>query len=276
MTAAPTEHWIETANGLELLVEDQGTGPVVLLAHGMWCDAGMFAALARDLSRDHRVLVPDLRGHGRSTVPDRQWQVADLATDLLAILDALAVPRVLLGGFSMGGMAVADFALRYPERLTGLALMGTSADSEEWLRAAEIGALIRLIKLAGRPKFLGHEAARTTFSAGFRRDHPDEVTRWVNTVQAMSRTALIHALHAVGTRPSLLERLEEVTVPTVILTGKGDKVMSPRWSQAMARRMPRARLAAWEGAGHAIPMERPAEVAAWIRGLEQGRFPGDG
>src|SRR5690606_23065953 len=194
--------------GLELLVEDQGSGPVVLLAHGMWCDAGMFSALVRDLSRDHRVLVPDLRGHGRSTVPDRQWQIADLATDLAALLDALSVPRVLLGGFSMGGMAAADFALRYPDRLTGLAFMGTSAASEEWIRIAEIRALARLIKLAGRPKFLGHEAARTTFSPAYRRDHPEEVERWVHTVHAMSRTALIHALHAVGSRPSLLERLE--------------------------------------------------------------------
>lgn len=275
MTATVTEHWI-TVQGLELLVEDQGTGPVVLLAHGMWCDAGMFAALARELSRDHRVLVPDLRGHGRSTVPDRQWQIADLASDLAALLDALSVPRVLLGGFSMGGMAAAEFALRYPERLTGLAFMGTSAASEEWLRIAEIRALARLIKLAGRPKFLGHEAARTTFSPAFRRDHPEEVERWVHTVHAMSRTALIHALNAVGSRPSLLEQLEGLEVPTVILTGKADKVMSPKWSQAMARRLPRARLAAWEGAGHAIPMERPVEVAAWLRGLERSRFPGDG
>lgn len=275
MTATVTEHWI-TVQGLELLVEDQGSGPVVLLAHGMWCDAGMFSALVRDLSRDHRVLVPDLRGHGRSTVPDRQWQIADLATDLAALLDALSVPRVLLGGFSMGGMAAADFALRYPDRLTGLAFMGTSAASEEWIRIAEIRALARLIKLAGRPKFLGHEAARTTFSPAYRRDHPEEVERWVHTVHAMSRTALIHALHAVGSRPSLLERLEGLQVPTVILTGKADKVLSPKWSQAMARRLPRARLASWEGAGHAIPMERPAEVAAWIRGLERGRFPGDG
>lgn len=275
MTATVTEHWI-TVQGLELLVEDQGTGPVVLLAHGMWCDAGMFAALVRELSRDHRVLVPDLRGHGRSTVPDRQWQIADLATDLVALLDALSVPRVLLGGFSMGGMAAAEFALHYPDRLTGLAFMGTSAASEEWIRIAEIRALARLIKLAGRPKFLGHEAARTTFSPAFRRDHPEEVERWVHTVHAMSRTALIHALNAVGSRPSLLERLEGLEVPTVILTGKADKVMNPKWSQAMARRLPRAWLASWEGAGHAIPMERPVEVAAWIRGLERGRFPGDG
>src|SRR5690606_12743346 len=147
LTATVTEHWI-TVQGLELLVEDQGSGPVVLLAHGMWWVAGMSSALVRDLSRDHRVRVPDLRGHGRSTLPDRQWQIADLATDLAALLDALSVPRVLLGGFSMGGMAAADFALRYPDRLTGLAFMGTSAASEEWIRIAEIRALARLIKLA--------------------------------------------------------------------------------------------------------------------------------
>jgi pimeloyl-ACP methyl ester carboxylesterase len=274
LTASPTEHWIR-ANGLELLVEDRGSGPVVLLAHGMWCDAGMFEPLAENLARDHRVLVPELRGHGRSEVPASQWRIADLADDLRLILDGLRVPKVLLAGFSMGGMAAVDFALRFPDRLTGLALMGTSAATEEWFRAAEIRILAGLIELTGKPRFLAREAARSTFSAKFRKQQRAVVQRWEHTVQAMSGPALVHALRAVGSRPSLLDRLDEIRTPTVVLTGSSDRILHPRWSRAMARRMPRARLVAWPGAGHAIPMERPADVAAWIRGFETGSFPGD-
>ncbi len=275
MTAAVTEHLL-TVNGLELVVDDHGSGPVVMLAHGMWCEAGMFAALARDLARDHRVLVPDLRGHGRSAVPEGPWRIADLADDLRGILDALGVPRVLLAGFSMGGMAAVDFALRVPERLTGLVLMGTSAADEEWVRTVEIRALAAVLRRAGKPRLLGREAARSTFSAGFRKAHPDEVRRWEHAIEAMGRDALVAALQAVGGRPNLLERLDEIRVPALILTGSEDRILSPRWSRAMARRLPRARLVAWHGVGHAIPMERPAEVAAWIRGLETGQYPGDG
>ncbi len=267
-----TERWI-TRGDLRLCVDDVGAGPVVLLAHGMWCDAGMFAELAAELARDHRVLVPDLRGHGRSDVPGAPWTIADLADDLFAILQQLSIPKFMLAGFSMGGMAAADFALRYGARLTGLALIGTSAAAEEFVRAAEIKALAKLIELAGPPKFLAHEASRSTFSAQFRKSRPAEVTRWESVVRAMRGPALVQALRAVGGRPSLLEQLGEVETQTLIISGAEDKVLRPRWSLAMHRRLPHSRLVSYQGVGHAVPTERPLEVAALLRGLESGTLP---
>lgn len=261
-----TERWV-SRNGLRLCVDDLGAGPVVLLAHGMWCDAGMFARLAAELARDHRVLVPDLRAHGRSDVPDSPWSIADLSDDLHAILEQLRVPRLTLAGFSMGGMAAADFALRHGDRLDGLALIGTSAAAEELFRAAEIKTLAKIIEVAGAPRFLPHEASRNTFSPDFRRAEPEEVKRWESVIRAMSRPALVQALRAVAGRPDLLERLGEVQSPTLIVTGTADKVLRPRWSKAMHRRLPRSRLVTYPGVGHAVPIERPLEVATLLRSL---------
>lgn len=236
----------------------------------------MFTRLVDDLARDHRVLVPDLRGHGRSTVPDRQWKIADLADDLAGILDTLKIERVTLAGFSMGGMAAVNFALRHGARLTGLALMGTSAAAEELVRVAEVRALARIIELTGTPRFLAHEAARATFSARFRKSEPGELARWQSAVRAMSRRGLVHALRAVASRPSLLERLGEIAVPTLIAAGAEDHILHPKWSRAMHRRLPRSRLVVYPGAGHAVPMERPTEMAALLRGLAAGTLPRDG
>jgi len=269
LSAPPTERWL-SIDGLELFVEDRGAGPAVLLAHGMWCDGGMFAALAADLARDHRVIVPDFRGHGRSTVPERQWRIADLADDLAAILDRLAIPRVILLGFSMGGMAAADFALRFGGRVEGLLLVGTSAAAEELIRTAEIRTLARLIQLTGQSRFLARESARTTFSPAFRKSQPAAVARWESTVRAMTDTALIHALRAVASRPSLLERLGEIEASSLVVTGGADRVVRPRWSQAMHRHLRHSRLITFPGVGHAVPTERPTEVAALIRGLAGG------
>jgi pimeloyl-ACP methyl ester carboxylesterase len=249
-----------------------GKGPVILLAHGMWCDAGMFTSVATDLARDHRVLVPDLRGHGRSSVPDQPWRIGDVADDLVAILDQLRVDKVTLAGFSMGGMAAVDFAIRHGDRLAGLALMGTSAAGEELLRKAEIGALAKLIELTGTPRFLAREAARTTFSPRFRRSRPDQVTRWESAVRAMPPRALVQALRAVASRPSLLDRLGEIRTPSLILAGTGDRIVSPRWSRAMHRRLTRSRLIEFSKAGHALPIELPAEVAGLLRDLAAGRI----
>jgi len=267
-----TERWITRGN-LRLCVDDVGAGPVVLLAHGMWCDAGMFAQLRAELARDHRVLVPDLRGHGRSDVPPSPWSIADLADDLFAIAEQLSLQKFILAGFSMGGMAAVDFAIRHGDRLNGLALLGTSAASEEFVRIAEIKALAKLIEIAGPPKFLAHEAARNAFSPGFRKRDPGEVTRWESVVRAMPRPALVQALRAVARRPSLLEQLGEVQTPTLIVSGTADKVLRPRWSAAMHRRLLHSRLVCYPGVGHAVPTERPMDVAALIRGLESGTPP---
>lgn len=267
-----TERWV-TRDSLRLCVDDLGAGPAVLLAHGMWCDAGMFGRLAGELARDHRVLVPDFRAHGRSDVPGASWRIADLADDLAALLDQLGVPTVTLAGFSMGGMAAVDFALRYTDRLDGLVLMGTSAAAEELVRVAEIRTLARIIEVAGPPKFLAHEASRSTFSAEFREQEPGEIRRWESVIQAMGRPALVQALRAVGGRPSQLEALGELPVPTLIISGLADRIMRPRWSEALHRRIPRSRLVTYPGVGHAVPTERPLEVAALVRGLRAGTLP---
>lgn len=269
MTPAITERWV-TVSGLEFFLEDRGAGPAVLLAHGMWCDGAMFADLARDLARDHRVLIPDLRGHGRSAVPAKQWTIAQVADDLAGLLDAVRVSRVTLLGFSMGGMAAVDFALRYGSRLDGLALVGTSAAGEDLVRIAEIRTLARIIQLTGQSPILAREAARAAFSPAFRESNAAAVVRWESTVRAMSNGALIHALRAVAGRRSLLERLGEIQVPTLVVTGGADRVLKPRWSKAMHRRLRYSRLVTYPGVGHAVPTERPAEVAALLRGLREG------
>jgi len=269
VTSSATEHAIPLRD-LVVHLEERGAGPPVLLAHGMWCDGGMFARLATELARDHRVLVPDLRGHGRTTVPATQWEIGDLALDLVALLDHLEIERVTLLGFSMGGMAAIDLAIHFPKRLEALALVGTSAAAEELLRALEIRALARIIQLTGQARYLAREAARSTFSPSFRKADPAAVARWESSVRAMEDRALIQALHAVASRPSLLERLDEITVTSVIAAGGADRVLKPRWSKAMHRRLRRSKLVIYPKTGHAVPTERPLEMAALVRGLGAG------
>jgi 3-oxoadipate enol-lactonase len=262
-TSEASERFLKV-QGLQLCVEDRGQGPAVLLAHGMWCDASMFIPLARLLARRARVIVPDFRAHGRSDVPEARWTVSDLADDLAAILDQLEIPQVLLAGFSMGGMAAVEFALRYPKRLTGLVLMGTSASAEALVRGAEIKALTRLIELTGPAKFLPLEAARATFSPEYRRRYPQEIRRWESVVRAMPPTALTQALRAVGGRKERLDELGRINVPVLIIVGGGDRIVRPRLSELMHRRIPGSRLMVYPHAGHAVPLEKAGEIAELI------------
>jgi pimeloyl-ACP methyl ester carboxylesterase len=271
-TAGPRTERFIPVGGLRLCLDDWGPtdAPVVLLAHGMWCDAGMFQGLAQLLAREARVIVPDLRAHGRSEVPSSRWSVADLADDLAATLDQLEIPHVLLAGFSMGGMAATEFALKYPERLSGLLLIGTSVSAEDFLRTTQINTLSRIIQLTGAPSFMPTEASKSTFSPSFRRRNPKEITRWESVVRAMPRQALIQGLKAVVSRRPLLEQIHEIKVPVTIVSGGADEIMKPKHSEAIHRRIPGSKLVVYPNVGHAVPTERPRDVAELVEEMVKG------
>jgi 3-oxoadipate enol-lactonase len=248
-----------------LFVRDEGQGEAFLLAHGMWCAGHMFDPMVADLSATHRVITPDLRAHGKSGVPRASWSLGDIAEDYLRILDALHVDRVILGGYSMGGMAAVQFALKYPERLSALILMCTSGSAEPWFRRRELDALAAAVAVAGAPHWLALQAAYGVFTADFRRSAAEVVEQWTDQVEAMSRRALVQSVHAVGSRPSLEDRLGEITTPTLVLAGQRDWHLSSGHSVVLSKKIPGAELALLPGVGHGLPIERPGETVKLIR-----------
>src|SRR5690625_7522615 len=113
-------------DGVELHVQQRGTtGPLVVALHGLFGDGDNLAGLAAELADDHRVLLPDLRNHGRS--PWREGMaLSALAGDVLALLDRLAERRAWLVGHSLGGKWAWRLALNEPRPTRGLA-RGASA-----------------------------------------------------------------------------------------------------------------------------------------------------
>jgi pimeloyl-ACP methyl ester carboxylesterase len=263
---ALTERFV-TLGGSRHLVRESGTGTPVLLLHGMWCESGMWLPVLERLAPSHRVVAPDFRAHGGTAVPAPGWSIADLADDMVSLLDKLDIPVAAVAGFSMGGMAALHMALRYPKRVSSLALIGTSAGAEEMVRVAQIRGLDQVIRAVGFRDWMVRESARATFSSRFRRAKPAAVTRWSAAVRAMTSPALRQGLDAVASRPSLVDELPRIRVPATIVTGTADRVLRPRWSLVMRDHLPVATLVIQRGAGHAVPIERPSETAAVIAGL---------
>jgi non-heme chloroperoxidase len=101
------------ANGVALDVEDEGTGPPIVFVHGWSMSGRFFQRQLSGLSRSHRVIVPDLRGHGRSEKATAGHTVANYAADLGDLLDQLGVDRPLMVGWSMGAMVIYEFLERF-------------------------------------------------------------------------------------------------------------------------------------------------------------------
>src|SRR5436190_2455977 len=118
-------------------VEHGGCGTPVVLLHGAGMDSRLWNFVFPELARHHVAIRYDARGLGRSTPPAQPyWDVEDLA----AILDHLGIDRAALVGVSMGGETALDFALARPERVTALALIGTSVSGYTWPDTPELAA----------------------------------------------------------------------------------------------------------------------------------------
>jgi pimeloyl-ACP methyl ester carboxylesterase len=113
-----TSRYVQT-NGIRLHYLDQGTGPTLVLMHGLTANAHSFDGLAAaGLTNRVRMLALDLRGRGKSDQPDNAYTLADHAGDVLGVLDALGIDRVALGGHSFGGLLTYYLAAHHPERVS--------------------------------------------------------------------------------------------------------------------------------------------------------------
>ncbi len=111
------------ANGTQIFVRAGGQGPAVLLIHGFGDTGDMWTALARELARDHTVVVPDLRGMGLSSKPAAGYEKMNQAADMRAVLTTLGIDRAVVVGHDIGTMVAYAYAARYPDKTEKLVVM---------------------------------------------------------------------------------------------------------------------------------------------------------
>jgi len=111
------------ADGVRLHVRVGGTGPAVVLIHGFGDTGDMWSPLAAALAKDHRVVVPDLRGMGLSSIPEGGYDKKTQAADIRAVLDKLGIDKADIVGHDIGTMVAYAYAARYPEKTTRLVVM---------------------------------------------------------------------------------------------------------------------------------------------------------
>src|SRR5438128_623148 len=134
-----------------LYFSGRGSGPPLLLVHGLMVSGEMFQPVIEQLATRHRVIVPDLRGHGRSRGLPPPYTAAQLASDLARLLDHLGIDSTAVLGYSQGGAIAQQLVLNYPQRCERLVLACTyaynMATPREWLEGHLAPLLIRVLGL---------------------------------------------------------------------------------------------------------------------------------
>lgn len=229
-----------------------GPAPVVFI-HGLGGDHSMWLYQVPAFCARLPTITLDLRGHGESTRPDRDFSIADMALDIVRLLRALGVERAHLVGLSLGGMVAQQFALDYPLATASLVLAdtlcGTPAGFESVMRDAF--SFIENNSMAA--------VAQARITNAFS-DAVDPVMRgyMIDRVAQNDKAAYVRAARsAFGF--SVCDRIREIAVPTLVVIGDQDRVTPPPLSDDLAARIPGARLARIAGAGHISNIERPQQ-----------------
>jgi pimeloyl-ACP methyl ester carboxylesterase len=269
---------VRTAGRPGLFLTDRGTGEPVLLITGWTVSSAVFEPVAHLYVPDVRVLAYDHRGTGRSGHWPLPVSMAMLAADAARVLDDRGVRCAHVVGLSLGAAVALELAVRMPDRVRSLVLVGGAAGGPTTVLPAPgdaLGAAAGVVRDSVRRGTLW--PAATLFSGAFRDEHPDRVAAYVPYFarhRAPPWAAGWQTLAAAcfAGRASL----HRVRAPTLIVHGGRDVMTPPGNARLLADGIPGAELHVFEGAGHAVPLERAAECAELLLGWTRrhaGREP---
>ncbi len=269
-----------SAGDLELFYESLGEGtPMVLQGHD---HTPWLFGQAPVFSQRYRVLVYDRRGTGRSSSPDGDWTAADLANDLVAFLDALAIERAIIGGSSLGGVITAQLAVDHPERALALIIGHTVPYLDDvgraWLEQQVADAR------ADRP-VIARQPASPAAAGGPRGAEPPG--GWPTTDPAFAASPLGRMIATTGTglgrtpldvaraiavlrdwdqRPRKAD-LAKIRVPTLVIVGERESRATIEGSREWASWIPGSEFLVLPGAHHAAPREAAPAWNAAVQGF---------
>lgn len=254
----------QIVNGVELAFIDRGAGSPIVLVHGFPLDHTMWDAQINALSEKHRVIVPDLRGFGRSGVTDAVVTMEQFADDLAALLDALTVEEpVVLCGLSMGGYIALQFWRKYQSRLRGLIFCDTRAanDTRE-TAAARLEMADRVLREGPAPLVEG--MVPKLFAPATVQQRPEVVEALRRVMMASDPKGIAAAARGMAQRPDVTERLGQIECPTLVVVGELDAISTTEEMLSVARAIPHGQFVEIPGSGHMSTIEKPAEVNAAI------------
>jgi pimeloyl-ACP methyl ester carboxylesterase len=262
-------------HGHRIVYRVAGSGPALVLVHGLFDNSLTWRKVIPALARSHTVIAPDLFGHGESDAPvDADYSLGGHAGTLRDLLEVLGHHRVTLVGHSLGAGIAMSFAYRYPGRVHRLALISSGGFGREVhpvLRALSLpGAGPALRLLTARPTLdLLAWLARLARTAGARR--PARSARRLRVTLASlgdrgRRVAMIRTLRSVigfrGQCVSALNRLYALRrFPTLVVWGTGDRVIPAHHASAALAFNPGAELVLLDGVGHVPHLSRGEFVA---------------
>jgi pimeloyl-ACP methyl ester carboxylesterase len=267
-----------TVHGHRRAFVKAGTGPVLLLVHGLACDHTTWDRVIGELAKRYTVIAPDLLGHGLSDKPRADYTVGGYANGMRDLLTVLGIDKVTVVGHSFGGGVAMQFAYQFPERTERLVLVdagGLGAEVTPIIKAIQMPGWETAIRVLTRPGL--RHAVKAAMRAGARLDSAvtrdlDEVADIFETWKdARTRFAIRHLVRAVidwrGQIISMTDRayLTEA-MPVCVMWGRDDQILPVKHAESAATVAPHAQVTVFDRSGHFPQKDHPEE---FVKVLEE-------
>jgi pimeloyl-ACP methyl ester carboxylesterase len=234
---------------------EYGSGPPLLLVHGLMVSGEMFEPVIEHLATRHRLIVPDLRGHGRSRGLPPPYHAAQLASDLARLLDHLGIDSTAVLGYSQGGAIAQQLVLDHPGRCERLVLACTYAFNMATFREKLEGHIVPLLlRLLGIRRF-----AEVVISQGLKQVSQERANWVIGMIADQDRELMSSAWRETMAFDSR-RRLAEIRCPTLVVAGSNDQAVPLHHAQMLHDGIPGSQLVIIEGADHALIWTHPDEL----------------
>ncbi|MBN1954341.1 MAG: alpha/beta fold hydrolase [Anaerolineae bacterium] len=246
----------QTIDGVRIYYHTEGSGPAVLLLHGLGSCADDWFFQFPALSERYTVIAADLRGHGRSDKPPGPYAIARMGNDMAGVLAALATGPAHVVGLSLGGLAAQALAIGHPPQVRSLVLVNTFAR----LRPQGLGGWLYFLSRAAAMATGGLEAQAEVVARGvFPYPEQEELRRAAAERLRANDPAAYRATMRAVLRFDSRRDLPRVRVPALVIAGKEDTTVSLAAKQELAARIPGAQLIVMSNSGHASPLDQPEQ-----------------
>lgn len=244
-----------TLPGVDLQVVRRGSGPQILMLHGGEGPIDQFPFFERMAER-YEIIQPVHPGFGGTPIPEQFDNLQDLIFLYLDLIDLLDLSEAILLGFSMGGWAAAEIAVMNTQRFSKLVLVDSVGVKPGGPFDRDIADVFALSP-AEQMRITWHDPSKA----------PDPATMTDDELQmlAANRVALgLYTWEPYMHNPKLRNRLHRIDIPTLLIWGESDGIVSPKYGQAFCDMIPGASMVVIPNAGHAPQIEQPEKFVEYF------------
>lgn len=241
-------------DGIQLFYRVKGEGPSVLLIHGLGGDIRGWEFQEDNLSKHFTLLMPELRGHGRSEGPDAPVVTAEMfAKDIAVFLKKLGYDDVHVVGHSMGGVIAQQFTLDFPEHVKKLVLIDTAPKITE--ETIDEVYSWREAQVEGGQEAYHLAATKSTYSEEFIENNRELIDYLLNREDLVNEEGVLAA--GLGlTSFDVTDRLSEIQIETLIIHGEGDRIIDYSLGKILHDEIPNSKLVSFPNCGHSPTVEK--------------------